>query len=229
MDQHRAPISYTPEPCSDSREEVQNLQAKCLRIQAERDRFKNALWALRAEFIALQAKAEGLELERDELKDTLGAKQRSQSSFTVNGYTSRSAPAAGNGESSNSHVSATMEQPMRLPSTLAAAQIMPYEAYAQIGGWAGHPSNNVASASNGSANPSKSSTQSTVLKPSPLPSPATHAPRHTLVPVTKGRKAKAPAKPAPASKTAEKRPVPYETARNDACLESSPVRFCFAE
>ncbi|KAF5317329.1 hypothetical protein D9611_003578 [Ephemerocybe angulata] len=51
--------------------ELEALRSRCTRLQAERDRFKDALWALRTNFSALQTHSESLELENAELKDTL--------------------------------------------------------------------------------------------------------------------------------------------------------------
>ncbi|KAF6746741.1 hypothetical protein DFP72DRAFT_620406 [Ephemerocybe angulata] len=51
--------------------ELEALRSRCTRLQAERDKFKDALWALRTNFSALQTHSESLELENAEFKDTL--------------------------------------------------------------------------------------------------------------------------------------------------------------
>lgn len=51
--------------------EIQALRARCSRLQTERDKFRDALWNIRAEFSALQTHAEGLELENAELREGL--------------------------------------------------------------------------------------------------------------------------------------------------------------
>lgn len=74
-------MSYTPEPSHS--EELVDLQKRCKRLQEERDKFKNSLWALRKEFAASQTQVEALELEKEELKEELEIKRRSLANLSV--------------------------------------------------------------------------------------------------------------------------------------------------
>jgi predicted nucleic acid-binding Zn-ribbon protein len=47
------------------------LQIKCERVEKERDKFRDALWALREEFTALQMRSEKMECENAELKEAI--------------------------------------------------------------------------------------------------------------------------------------------------------------
>lgn len=52
-------------------DDLTRLQVKCERVEKERDKFRDALWALREEFTALQMRSEKIECEIAELKETV--------------------------------------------------------------------------------------------------------------------------------------------------------------
>lgn len=52
-------------------DDLTRLQMKCERVEKERDKFRDALWALREEFTALQMRSEKIEGENAELKEAL--------------------------------------------------------------------------------------------------------------------------------------------------------------
>ena len=52
-------------------DDLTRLQIKCERVEKERDKFRDALWALREEFTALQMRSEKIESENAELKEAV--------------------------------------------------------------------------------------------------------------------------------------------------------------
>ena len=52
-------------------DDLTRLQIKCERVEKERDKFRDALWALREEFTALQMRSEKIECENAELKEAV--------------------------------------------------------------------------------------------------------------------------------------------------------------